>query len=208
MPPAVSRTYPTTSSAMISRKTGKGCSRRPLFPRRPKSTQRRSSTCWVCVPTSLYAKINTYLSPRPALIPSTNPKSTHQTHSIASIPNIIMSTTISKTPMTSTCKVSAKDLTATIIAAELTTMLILTRIPLTPDSVAQASALTSFPAQERPRHLSKVIRHPCLPHRTFLQLTVSCISASGQRKSTESRLPAVLLSPIVVLFKSISLPVI
>lgn len=209
MPPTVSRTYPTTSSAMISKKTGKGCSCPPLFPHRPKSTQRRFSTCWACVPTSLYARISTYLSLRPVLIPSTSPKPTHQTHSIASILNIIiMSTTISKTPMTSTCKLSAKDLTVTTIAAGLTTMLILIHIPLIPDSLAQASALTSFQAQERPRHLSKVIHHPCLPHRTFPRPTVSCISASGLRKSMESRLYAVLPLPIVVLFKSTSSPVI
>lgn len=208
MPPAVSRTYPTTSTAMISRKTGKGCSCPPLFPHRPKSTQRRFSTCWVCVPTSLYAKISTYLSLRPVSIPSTNPKPTHQTHSIASILNIIMFTIISKTPMTSTCKLSAKDLTATIIAAGLTTILILTHTPLILDSLAQASALTSFQAQERPPHPSKVIHHPSLPHRTFLRPTVSCISASGLRKSMESRLHAVLPLPIVVLFKSTLLPVI
>lgn len=203
MPPAVSRMYPTTSTATISRKTGKGCLRRPLLPHRPKSTQRRFSTCWVCVPTSLYAKISTYLSLRPVLIPSTNPKPTHQKHSIVSILSIIiMSTTISKTPMTSTCKLSAKDLTAAITAAGLTTMLILTHIPRIPDSLARASALTSFQAQERPHHLSKEIHHPCLPHRTFLQPTVSCISASGLRKSKESRLHAVPPLPIVVLFKS------
>jgi hypothetical protein len=35
-------------------------------------------------------------------------------------------------------------------------------------------------------HLSKVTPHPCLPRRTFLQMTVSCISASGQRRFMES----------------------
>lgn len=204
MPPTASRTYPTTSSAMISRKTGRACSRL-LFPHRLRSTQLRFSTCLVCVPTFRYAKINTYLPLRMSSIPSTSPKSTHQTHSIASILNIITSTAISRIPMISTCKLLAKDLTATIIAAEPTPMLILTPIPLIHDSPARASALTSFPVQEKPHHLSRVTPHPCLPRRTFLQMTVNCISASGQRRFMESRLLAVLRLPIVLLFRITSL---
>ena len=204
MPPTVSRTYPTTLSAKISRKTGRVCSRL-LLPRRLKSTQLKFSTCLVCVPTSRYAKINTYLPLRMISIPSTSPKSTYQTHLIASILNITMFTAISKIPMILTCKLPAKDLIATIIAAELTPMLIPIPIPHIHDSPARASAHTSFPVQEKPHRLSKATLRPCLPRRTFLQMTVSCISANGQRRFMESRLFAVLLLPILVLFKSTSL---